>query len=179
VDNVWTQKKPKMNSRRLLRDHREGSKNTFTVGNGHHPGAIPGHGDSRETGSSRGCLAPAGGAWRRGSRATGGSGAAQPDKAPFISYMKGASLYSAGRRCSRLDRHAGQNANKSRAHWGRTGPAIRHPPQPVAAAGSGRQDQHFAADGDCGEHGRQPQLTCGASFTMAPPAGTGHTPPPT
>ena len=35
--------------------------------------------------------------WRaarcRGSRATGGSGAARPDKAPFISYMKGASVF--------------------------------------------------------------------------------------
>ena len=50
-----------MNYRRLLRHHREGSKNTFTVGNGHHPGATSGHGNSRETGGSGGCLAPAGG----------------------------------------------------------------------------------------------------------------------
>jgi hypothetical protein len=36
-----------------------------------------------------------GGAQRLGSRATGGSDAAWPDKAPFISYMKGALLHSA------------------------------------------------------------------------------------
>ena len=45
-------------------------------------------------------MAPSGGAWRRGSRATGRSGAARPDKAPFISYMKGALLYSARPRSS-------------------------------------------------------------------------------
>jgi len=109
--NVWIrcgQRKLKMNSRRLLRDHREGSRNTFTVGNGHHPGATPGHGNGRETGCSRGRLVPAGGARCRGSRATGRSGAARPDKAPFISYMKGALLYSAGPRRSTPDRHAGK-----------------------------------------------------------------------
>jgi hypothetical protein len=91
-----------------LRDHHEGSRNTFTVGNGHHPGATPGHGNSRETGRSRGRLVPAGGARCRGSRATGRSGAARPGKAPFISYMKGALLYSAGPRRSSPDRHAGK-----------------------------------------------------------------------
>jgi hypothetical protein len=89
-----------MKSRRLLRDSRKGSRNTFTVGNGHHPGVTSGHGNSREAGGSRGRLVPAGGVRCRGSRATGRSGAVRPDKAPFISYMKGALLYSARPRCS-------------------------------------------------------------------------------
>ena len=62
VDDAWTEKKPRMNSRRLLRDSRGGRRNTFTVGNGHHPGATPGRRKGRETGISGGCLAPAG--WR-------------------------------------------------------------------------------------------------------------------
>jgi hypothetical protein len=39
---MWTRKKPKMNSGKLLRDAREGRRNTFTAGNGHHPGGFPG-----------------------------------------------------------------------------------------------------------------------------------------
>jgi hypothetical protein len=39
---MWTRKKLKMNSGGLLRDAREGRKNTFTAGNGHHPGGFPG-----------------------------------------------------------------------------------------------------------------------------------------
>jgi hypothetical protein len=35
-------KKLKMNSAGLLRDGREGRRNTFTAGNGHHPGGFPG-----------------------------------------------------------------------------------------------------------------------------------------
>jgi hypothetical protein len=50
VDNVWMQKKLEMNSRRLLRDTHGGSRNTFTVGNGHHPGETPGREKDRETG---------------------------------------------------------------------------------------------------------------------------------
>ena len=42
MDKMWTRKKPKMNSGRLLRDAREGHRNTFTAGNGHHPGGFPG-----------------------------------------------------------------------------------------------------------------------------------------
>ena len=49
-----------------------------------------------------------GGAQRQGGRATGRSGAAWPDKAPFISYMKGALLHSAGRLGAKPDRHAGK-----------------------------------------------------------------------
>jgi hypothetical protein len=52
----------------------------------------------RETGVSHGCLALAGGAQRRGGRATGRSGAARPGKAPSISYMEGALLHSARQR---------------------------------------------------------------------------------
>jgi len=58
---MWTLKKPEMNSRRTLRAPCGGSKNAFTVGNGHHPEVTPGRGRRRETGGSRGCLAPAGG----------------------------------------------------------------------------------------------------------------------
>jgi len=64
-----------MNGRRLLRIRGESSKNTFTVGNGNRPGVIPERGRGRETGTSRGYLAPAGG------------------EAPSISYMEGASLF--------------------------------------------------------------------------------------
>jgi hypothetical protein len=38
---LWTGKKLSWNSRGLLRGSREGRRNTFTVGNGHHPGATP------------------------------------------------------------------------------------------------------------------------------------------
>jgi hypothetical protein len=49
----------------------------------------------RETGSSHGCLALAGGAQCWGGRVTGRFGAARPSKAPSISYMEGALLHSA------------------------------------------------------------------------------------
>jgi hypothetical protein len=65
-----------MNGGRLLRIGWESSRNTFTVGNGNRPGVIPERGRDRETGTSRGYLAPAGGG------------------APSISYMEGASLFS-------------------------------------------------------------------------------------
>ena len=39
---MWTRKKLKMNSGELLRDAREGRRNTFTAGNGHHLGGFPG-----------------------------------------------------------------------------------------------------------------------------------------
>jgi hypothetical protein len=58
-----------------LRIRGESSRNTFTVGNGNRPGVIPERGGHRETGTSRGYLAPAGG------------------EAPSISYMEGASLF--------------------------------------------------------------------------------------
>lgn len=41
MDSVWTRKKPEMNSGGLLRDGHGGRRNTFTVGNGHYPGAPP------------------------------------------------------------------------------------------------------------------------------------------
>jgi hypothetical protein len=65
-----------MNGERLLRIGWESSRNTFTVGNGNRPGVIPERGRDRETGTSSGYLAPAGG------------------EAPSISYMEGASLFS-------------------------------------------------------------------------------------
>ena len=145
-----------MNSRRLLRDPRRGSRNAFTAGNGHHPGVTSGHGNSRETGGSGGCLAPSGGAWCRGSQATGLSGAARPDKAPFISYMKGALLYSARPRSSR----PGATRRPQRQHLRQ----IMKPNDPGSttstaaspAARSGRHDQHFPADGDRAQRGRHP-----------------------
>jgi hypothetical protein len=39
---MWIRKKLKMNSGELLRDAREGRRNTLTAGNGHHPGGFPG-----------------------------------------------------------------------------------------------------------------------------------------
>ena len=42
--------KLEMNSRGLLRDGGESSRNTFTVGNGNRLGATPGRGKYRETG---------------------------------------------------------------------------------------------------------------------------------
>jgi hypothetical protein len=67
-------KKTEMNSGGLLRDAGEGRRNTFTAGNGHHLGVPLGRGKGRETGIYRRCLASAGGAWRRGVRATGRTG---------------------------------------------------------------------------------------------------------
>jgi len=58
-----------MNCQRLLRERRESSRNTFTVGNGYRPGAIPERAERRETGTSSGYLAPAGGECRRVGRA--------------------------------------------------------------------------------------------------------------
>src|SRR5579859_3343317 len=85
-----------MNSRRLLRGSDRGSRNTFTVGSGHHPGATPGAaGKAGKPVFLAGAWYWRGGAWRRDGWATGRSGAARPDKAPFISYMKGALLHTA------------------------------------------------------------------------------------
>ena len=84
--------KLEMNSRGLLRDGGESSRNTFTVGNGNRLGATPGREKYRETGTSRGFPVPAGGAWCQVCRATGEPGATQPGKAPSISYMEGALL---------------------------------------------------------------------------------------
>jgi hypothetical protein len=109
-----------------------------------------GRGKGRETGISRGCLALAGGARRRGGRATGRSGAAWPDKAPFISYMKGALLHSAGRLSSKPERHAGENAPCQAEHT----TALASPALRARAAGSGRHDQHFPAGGERGEGSR-------------------------
>ena len=39
---MWTGRKLKMNSGELLRDADRGRRNTFTAGNGHHPGGFPG-----------------------------------------------------------------------------------------------------------------------------------------
>jgi len=50
---------------RALRDACGGSNNTFTAGNGHHPGRRREYARSRETGPMRGYLAPAGGVRRR------------------------------------------------------------------------------------------------------------------
>jgi len=70
---MWTRKKPKMNSGKLLRDAREGRRNTFTAGNGHHPGGFP-RGDGKA-----GKPEFAAGAWhRRAVRGAGESG--QPDE---------------------------------------------------------------------------------------------------
>jgi hypothetical protein len=96
VDVVWIEKKLKMNCRRLLRDTGQGSRNTFTAGNGHHPGETPGRGNGQETGLSHGRLALAGGPQRRVGRVTGPPSVARPGKAPSISYMEGALFYSAG-----------------------------------------------------------------------------------
>ena len=90
--------KLEMNSRRLLRDGGESSRNTFTVGNGNRPGVTPERGRYWETGTSRGNPGPAGGAWRQVYRATGEPSATQPGKAPSISYMEGALLHSARHR---------------------------------------------------------------------------------
>src|SRR5690242_1005994 len=66
VENVWTLKKLRMNSRRLLRDGLEGRRNAFTAGNGHHPGGLP-----RGAGKA-GKPVFAAGAWHR--RAARGAG---------------------------------------------------------------------------------------------------------
>jgi hypothetical protein len=42
VDKVWTGKKLKMSSCGLLRDAGGGRRNTFTAGNGYHPGGFSG-----------------------------------------------------------------------------------------------------------------------------------------
>jgi hypothetical protein len=74
-----------------LRCARRVGKNTFTVGNGHHPRGDPGgRGRSRETGISCGCLALAVVPQYRASQATGRAGAVRPEKASSISYMEGA-----------------------------------------------------------------------------------------
>src|SRR5271163_970459 len=84
----------------------EGVENTSPTENGHHSGETPGRGRSRETGVFGGWLAPAGGPECRVSRATGGPGAARPDKAPSIAYVEGALFHSARPRRFCRDRHA-------------------------------------------------------------------------
>ena len=61
VDKLWTLRKWEIINRRLLRNARQGDRNTFTVGNGHRPGATSERGRDRETGIFRGCLALADG----------------------------------------------------------------------------------------------------------------------
>ena len=83
-----------MAGRRALRGARGGSRNAFTVGNGHHPGRRRERGRSRETGPSRGYLAPAGGARRRRSQL---AGRGEAGHGPSISYMEGPCLILPGR----------------------------------------------------------------------------------
>src|ERR1700722_15134769 len=84
-----------MNCGRLLRDTHAGSRNAFTVGNGHHLRATPetwnGPGSrhiARVSGPGGRCAAPG----RPGNWLTWGG---KPGKAPSISYMEGALLHSA------------------------------------------------------------------------------------
>ena len=78
MDKVWTGKKLKMNSCGLLRDAGGGRRNTFTAGNGHHPGGFPG--DAGKAGKPE----FAAGAWhRRAARGAGESGQpGEPDGEP-------------------------------------------------------------------------------------------------
>src|SRR5260370_27304491 len=108
VDSVWIAKKLEMNNRGTLRGIREGSRNAFTAGNGHHLGATPGRGWSWETGASRGCLALAGGSPHRGRRATGRRGAGRPGGGPSISYLGWTFLLSAAVRRLRHGRGGGR-----------------------------------------------------------------------
>src|SRR6266480_4878187 len=102
---MWTRKKLKMNSGGLLRDVGRGRRNTFTAGNGHHPRGSPG---ALERPGNRNLQRVPGTSGRRvapgspGDRLTRSREAGKlanpgpwPDKAPFISYMKGALLHSA------------------------------------------------------------------------------------
>jgi hypothetical protein len=87
-----------MNCRGPLRDMRRGGRNTFTVGNGHHPGATPGR-------QGAGRPLPCADAWHwRAAHDAGKAGqlvtfgVMRPGKAPSISYMEGALFHSAAAR---------------------------------------------------------------------------------
>ena len=126
---MWTGEKLEMNSRGLLRDSPGARRNKFTVGKRAPSGGNPG--DAGKAGKpvfAVGAWPWRSGAQRRGGRATGRSGAAWPDKAPFISYMKGALLHSAGRLGSKPDRHAGQTppARSRQLPTARLDDAVQH-----------------------------------------------------
>ena len=88
MDEMWTPKKPEMNSRRTLRASCRGSKNAFTVGNGHHPEVTP---ETREAPGNRWFARMRGPGGR--SRVPDGRLAGQvgpgPGEVLSISYMEG------------------------------------------------------------------------------------------
>ena len=96
----WITQKPEMAGRGLLRDARGGSRNVFTVGNGHHLGATPG---TWEEPGDRYLARVPGPGGRRVASAGSGQPASQRGEAgqgPSISYMEGPCLILTGRNIS-------------------------------------------------------------------------------
>jgi hypothetical protein len=88
VDTVWIAEEPEIIDFRLLRGVRGGSRNAFTVGNGHHLGVTPGN-----VGGA-GKPVPRTGVWHR--RAARGASEArqlawrgEAGQGPSISYLEG------------------------------------------------------------------------------------------
>ena len=94
VDEMWTVKKPEMNSRRTLRAPGRASKNAFTVGNGHHPGVTPGRGMRRETRRFARMSGPGGRSAGPDGRSAGQAGPG-PGEVSSTSYVEGTFVVSA------------------------------------------------------------------------------------
>jgi len=85
-------------------------------GTGTARGQLRGVGGAGKPEPNAGVLAPAGGAQRRESQATGRPDAARPGKVPCISYMEGTLSYSARHKRLGQDRHAGRHPHAIRGH---------------------------------------------------------------
>ena len=109
--------KLEMNSRGLLRDGGESSRNTFTVRNGHCPGATPGTWEEQGNLSLTRVPGSGGRRVRAGkARRLADLDAARPGEVPCISYMEGTLSYSARHKRSTQDRHAGKHSHADRGH---------------------------------------------------------------
>jgi len=124
-----------MAGRRALRCGCGGSRNAFTAGNGHHPGATPGTWEEPGDRPSRGYLAPAGGARRRPGQATG-QRARRGRAGPLHLIYGGALPDSARQERLRQGRHVGNAGMPAATIWGQD--TARASPRAAAAGGSER-----------------------------------------
>ena len=152
---MWTQKKLKMNSRRLLRDHREAVEILLPL----ETGTIRGNPGTREQPGNRWFAWALGTGGRRVAPGKPGNwriwrGAA--DKAPFISYGGGLVRF-----CPTAspgpDRHAGKNADHVRqSHEAERSRPGRHPPRQPRRRCQVGMTSIFPPTASAASGGRQP-----------------------
>ena len=179
---MWITEKPEIINLRLLRGIHGGSRNAFTVGNGHHLGGDP-RGTCKEPGDRPLTRVPGTGGARGASKAgqLAAPGTARPDKAPHLIHG-GPCLILPCRNVSFQDRHAGNRLNTSRddpVHGGehRRGPHTAAPrPKAVGAEAADarrRPDPRHPRPAllhDLIAPGREPRVRPAGSVTQAPRA---------